>query len=241
MVGVAQPPGHRASPGPTGGADDRAASAGEAGGADDGTEVGEGPAVTADFGADGYGGRLDRLSGRSWKRWLRVQAPYRWNLRRLDLGHVLEVGCGIGRNLDHLDGGGVGVDMDPTCVARARARGFEAYLVEEFEASPHARPGAFDSLLVAHVLEHMEPDQAVGVLEAYLPYVRPGGRVVVITPQEAGQRTDPTHVTFLDAHAVKALAGRAGVRVERARSFPFPRVVGRVFPYNETVCVGTAP
>lgn len=198
------------------------------------------PAPNPPDGVD-YGARLERLSGRGWKQWLRVQAPYRWNLRRQRLGHVLEVGCGIGRNLDHLDGHGVGVDTDPTCVARARSRGFTVYLPDEFASSSHARPGSFDALLVAHVLEHMTPDEAVGLLRAYVPYVRPGGRVHVIVPQEAGQRTDATHVTFLDGADVVDLAHRAGLRSGEPRSFPFPRVVGRVFPYNETVCTATVP
>ncbi len=122
---------------------------------------------------------------------------------------------------------------------RARARGFDAYLADEFEASPRAVPGAFDSLLLAHVLEHMTPDEAVDLLRHYVPYVRPGGRVLIITPQEAGQRTDDTHVTFLDGPAVVDIATRSGLVGATFSSFPFPRAVGRVFPYNETVSVAS--
>jgi SAM-dependent methyltransferase len=49
-----------------------------------------------------YARRLQRLSGRRWKRLIDVQAPYRWNIHRLRLGRTLDVGCGIGRNLKHL-------------------------------------------------------------------------------------------------------------------------------------------
>ncbi len=44
-----------------------------------------------------YTTRLDELGGAAWKRYLDVQAPYRWNLSRLNLGFTLDVGCGIGR------------------------------------------------------------------------------------------------------------------------------------------------
>jgi len=62
--------------------------------------------------------------------------------------------------------------------------------------------------------------------------------VFVITPQEAGYRSDATHVTFLDPDGVSGILASIGVRVELARSFPFPRVVGRIFKYNEFVTLG---
>jgi SAM-dependent methyltransferase len=183
-----------------------------------------------------YAGRLETLEGAAWKRWLDVQAPYRWNLRRLDLGFTLEVGCGIGRNLVHLDG--VGVDHNPTSIDVARRRGCTAYTPEEFRASPDSRPARFDSLLAAHVLEHMCFDEARGLLGEYLPFVRAGGRVVLITPQEAGYRSDETHVEYLDFEALQRLMDASGLSVERSYSFPFPRLAGRVFPHNEFVVVG---
>src|SRR5438477_5904865 len=102
-------------------------------------------------GAD-YADRLVSLQQVWWKRLLPVQAPYRWNLRRLKLGSTLDVGCGIGRNLIHLGGDGVGIDHNPSSVAVARAAGLRAFTPEEFLASPFAAPRSFDSLLVAHVL-----------------------------------------------------------------------------------------
>ena len=70
-----------------------------------------------------YADRLERLETVWWKRALDVQRPYRWNLRRLDPGFTLDIGCGLGRNLSHLDGNGVGVDHNPDSVAIARSRG----------------------------------------------------------------------------------------------------------------------
>lgn len=187
-------------------------------------------------GAD-YTERLDRLEGKRWKRWLHVQAPYRWNLRRLKLGRTLDVGCGIGRNLLHLDGNGVGVDHNAASVAVARRRGLEAYTTEEFFASPLGSPGAFDSLLAAHLVEHMKDDEALAVLRRYVPCVKPGGKVVIITPQEKGFASDPTHVRFAGPAEVSNLASRLGLDVERQYSFPLPRAFGHSFTHNEFVTV----
>lgn len=188
-----------------------------------------------------YAARLQSLEQARWKQLLDVQAPYRWNIRRLHLGRTLDVGCGLGRNLAHLDGNGVGVDHNPTSVATARARGLEAYTADEFRAGPLARPGAFDSLLAAHVVEHMSEADAVDLLQAYLPHVRRGGKVVLITPQEKGYTTDATHVRFCGFPEVAALCEKVGLRVVRQYSFPFGRFAGRVFPYNEFVTLARIP
>jgi SAM-dependent methyltransferase len=185
--------------------------------------------------APAYAERLRTLEGARWKRWLDVQAPYRWNVRRLDLGRTLDVGCGLGRNLAHLGGDGVGVDHNAASVAVARERGFEAYTSDEFPTSPAAVPGSFESLLLAHVVEHMTEADAVALLRTYLPYLRPGGKVVVITPQERGYATDATHVRFCGFDEVAALCAEVGLTVVNRFSFPFPRAAGRVFPYNEFV------
>lgn len=185
--------------------------------------------------APDYSERLKTLEQARWKRLLDVQAPYRWNVRRLELGRTLDIGCGLGRNLAHLGGAGVGVDHNATSVAVARERGLEAYTTAEFLDGPHARDGAFDSLLAAHVVEHMSEDDAVGLLRTYLPFVRKGGKVALITPQERGYTTDATHVRFCGFTEVAALCETVGLTVEKQYSFPFPRPFGRFFPYNEFV------
>jgi SAM-dependent methyltransferase len=186
----------------------------------------------------GYADRLVRLQMAWWKRLLPVQAPYRWNVRRLRLGFTLDVGCGIGRNLAHIDGHGVGVDHNRESVKVARALGLTAFTPEEFEASPYARASVFESLLAAHVVEHLAEADGVQLLRRYLRYVRPGGRLVLITPQEAGYASDRTHVTCFDVPALDRLGASLGVQVDRAYSFPLPRWAGRAFRYNEFVWVG---
>ncbi|HEX6077737.1 MAG TPA: class I SAM-dependent methyltransferase [Micromonosporaceae bacterium] len=192
-----------------------------------------GEPLPGDTAAAAYAERLRRLEDVWWKRLLDVQAPYRWNLRRLALGRTLDVGCGLGRNLRNLGPDSVGVDHNPESIRIARHRGLRAYTVEEFLASQYARPGVFDSLLVAHLVEHMPEPDAERVVGRYLPYLRPGGRALFITPQERGYVSDHTHVRFCGFPEITALARSVGLTVERQYSFPFPRIAGRLFTYNE--------
>lgn len=186
-----------------------------------------------------YTERLARLEQSGIKRLLPTQAPYRWNLRRLRLGRVLDVGCGLGRNLLNCGPDSVGVDHNPHSVQTCRERGLTACTPDELAAAPDCGPGSFDSMLLAHVLEHVDEDLGASLLEQYLPLVRPGGSVVLITPQEVGYRTDATHVRWVGFEELRGHAARAGIAVRRTYSFPFPRAAGKVFPYNEFVLVGT--
>ena len=188
-----------------------------------------------------YTERLVRLQRAPWKRLLRVQAPYRWNLRRLRPGFTLEVGCGIGRNLEHLDGNAVGLDLNPFSVAEARRSGLRALTPAEFAASSWCRPAAFDSLLLSHVAEHMRREELLALLREHLAYVRPGGLLILVTPQEVGFRSDPSHVEFLDTAALRSVADTLGLVPVRDYSFPFPRFFGRLFVYNEFVSVSRRP
>ena len=196
----------------------------------------DGGAGEATAGRD-YAERLRRLEDARWKRVLDVQRPFRWNLRRLGLGRCLDVGCGIGRNLRSLDPRSVGVDHNADAVAECRARGLTAYTTAELADRGGLAPESFDSLLLAHVLEHVDERVGDGILRDYLPYLRLDGVVVVITPQEAGFRSDATHIRWVDHDVVSGHAERLGLRVGRTYSFPFPRPAGRVFRYNEFVTV----
>lgn len=176
-----------------------------------------------------------------WRRALDPQVLYRWHVRRLCPGRVLDLGCGVGRHLARLDPSSVGVDTNTVAVHLARARGLTAFTPAELAAGEQPRPGSFDVLLCSHVLEHLRPDDAAALLTQYLPLVRPGGRVVAICPQLRGQAADPTHVTAFPAVELVALLTGCGVVVDRVRSFPLPFAAGRWFTHNETVVVAHVP
>jgi 2-polyprenyl-3-methyl-5-hydroxy-6-metoxy-1,4-benzoquinol methylase len=185
---------------------------------------------------DQYAERLVRLQTPLWKRVLDVQAPYRWNLRRLKPGRMLDVGCGIGRNLAHVPGA-VGVDPNEACVLAARARGLEAYTPAQFNQPP----ASFDSLLIAHVLEHLTRAQADQLVGDYLGYLKPGGRLILITPQERTFALDATHIWFVDFEVLAGLVADWGLTLEQSYSFPLPRWAGKLVPHVEFVVTARKP
>lgn len=140
-----------------------------------------------------------------------------------------------------LDPGSVGVDHNPDSVRIARARGLDAYTSEEFFGEARAMPQTFDTLLFAHVLEHLPSSQGLDLVREYLPFLKPGGRLCFITPQQRGYRSDATHVTYIDLEGLQLRAEQLGARVERALSFPLPRAFGGVFTYNEFVVLASWP
>ena len=185
-----------------------------------------------------YTDRLARLQQTWWKRAFDVQAPYRWNVRRL-FGdrEVLDIGCGIGRNLGHLAPRGVGVDHNEHSVQACRERGLTAFTVDEFAGSGYALPDRFQGMLAAHLVEHMPRPEAVQILAGYLEFLAPGGIVVFICPQERGFASDSTHVAFTDLDGLADVAHQLGLTVLRRFSYPLPRFAGKLFTYNEFVLV----
>ncbi len=172
-----------------------------------------------------------------WKRVLDVQAPYRWNLQRLRPGFTLDIGCGIGRNLIHLKGHGVGIDHNAQSVEISKRQGLTAFTPEEFHTSNFNVHEHFDSLLLAHVAEHMAQQEVISLLKTYLPLLKPEGKIIMICPQEAGYKSDSTHVEFMDFSKLNNINKQLGLSVTREYSFPFPRFIGRLFTYNEFVVV----
>lgn len=193
-------------------------------------------AAVAATAAKEYADRLNRLQGKRWKKLLNVQLPWKLHMKRLNLGRTLDVGCGNGRNLNYLRSDSVGVDHNPFSVATARAIGGDAYTVEDFFAVPEfTTPGGFDSILGAHLIEHLTVVEAREVIGSYLPVLRSGGRVVFFTPQERGHASDATHLAFTGFAELRRLCDDLGLVNDRQYSFPFPRWAGKAFIYNEFI------
>ena len=184
-----------------------------------------------------YERRLTKLQNMSWKKFLNVQAPYRWNIRRIAKGTTLDIGCGLGRNLSHLGGNGVGIDHSEYCLAQARLKGLKVFAPDEFLRWTDKNKILFDNLLFAHVVEHMSLDEAEALLNTYGKFLKEDGRIILITPQQAGYASDPTHITYFDFDKLTELAKNSGYIKEKDYSFPFPRIFGKLFLYNESISI----
>lgn len=96
-------------------------------------------------------------------------------------GRLLEIGFGSCALMEHLRSVGwdpQGLDFDPLCVERARAKGFEARAGALEDAK--FPDGRFDAVVMSHAFEHV-PDP-IGLLREIRRVLKPGGVFVSMTP-----------------------------------------------------------
>jgi 2-polyprenyl-3-methyl-5-hydroxy-6-metoxy-1,4-benzoquinol methylase len=190
--------------------------------------------------SEAYTNRLTALSGRFISRLVGGQ-PYRWKIRRIANGNVLEIGCGIGRNLNFLGSRAVGVDHNAMSIKVCRERGFTAYTPNEFLALPDIANKKFDTLLFSHVVEHLTLADARALLHMYVQYLAPSGKLIIICPQKRGFATDSTHVTYFDLDSLAQLAASVQCSEFSRKSFPFPAFLIRWFTYSEWIHISISP
>ncbi len=99
-------------------------------------------------------------------------------------GRLLEVGCGRGDMLEvlaHLGWDAEGVDFDPQAAESARARGLRVR--HGTLANCRYDDATFDAVIMSHVIEHLH--DPVGVVKECHRILKPGGRLVLLTPNTA--------------------------------------------------------
>lgn len=134
-------------------------------------------------------------------------------------------------------GNGVGIDHNPDSLRYARERGLRVFTPEDFRGSLFNVPHSFDSLLLSHVAEHMTQAEAIALLATYRDILRPQGKLIIMTPQEAGFSRDATHREFVDFRKSRAIAEALGFETVTQYSFPLPRIFGKIFYFNEFISV----
>lgn len=141
---------------------------------------------------------------------------------------VLDVGCGSGVLLARMKSLGweaQGVEVDPGGVAAAQARGVSVHQGQLAEANfPDHH---FDAVHSAHVIEHVHDPAAL--LRECFRILKPGGKLVVITPNTASfghqhfgaawlNLDPPRHLMLFNKSNLRALAEKQGFIVQRLDS-----------------------
>lgn len=145
-------------------------------------------------------------------------------------GSLLDFGCGDGAFLRHMHSLGwtiTGVERDPRAAEVARAALGSELIHESLAEARAAQPEGYDVVTLSHVIEHLlDP---IEILAECATCLRPGGRLVVATPNSAsrGHRRfgrswlhldPPRHIQLFNASTLTELARRAGLRVETVES-----------------------
>ncbi len=166
---------------------------------------------------------------------------------------LLDVGCGNGRYLAQMRTLGwdaTGVEVDPTAAAQARAaHGVTVHTGTLFDVK--FPPDSFDVVTISHVIEHV--DDPPGLLRECFRILRPGGRVVMTTPNilSLGHRwfgsawrglEPPRHLILFSPRTLAQIARRAGFhQVKLQTSGRLARSIYAASKINQARLRGVAP
>ena len=135
-------------------------------------------------------------------------------------GGVVDLGCGRGEWLMLLRAAGVaarGIDANPAFVAAGRARGLEMELGDALGYLEALQPDSVDMVTAFHVIEHLDTEELLALLEAASNALRPGGCLLLETPNPANLvmascdfYNDPTHRSPLPPALTEYLVAAQG-------------------------------
>ena len=139
-------------------------------------------------------------------------------------GYVLDIGCGTGVYLEQYHGSHLGIDAHPNNIRICSAKKIVAI---EADANQFMQKDTFDTVLISHVLEHL--DNPYGVINnAYLS-TKHGGRIIIVVPCYEGfvyglNGDEHSHKHFIDlAYLDQKMTKLGGKKIVSAI---FPPLIG---------------
>jgi SAM-dependent methyltransferase len=150
---------------------------------------------------------------------------------------VLDVGCGRGVFLELMSAAGIetiGVDHAHESLEYCRNKGFSVFSGEAPDFLATHR-GCFGGIFCSHVIEHMGYEDALNFLKLCHKALRPGGRILLVTPNPEDISImneifwlDPTHVRPYPRKLLESMLETAGFKVITSRQFLGSwRMIGR--------------
>jgi SAM-dependent methyltransferase len=196
-----------------------------------GTEAPAGTAAPFDYFA--FEGRMRENRDEIRRR----QAPYVDDFR--DAAPVVDIGCGRGEFLGLLREAGIearGVDADADMAAFSRGEGLDVEQGDALAYLEQTPEGSLGGVFAAHVVEHLPPPALVRFLELAASRLRPGGVLVLETPNPVSlvalkhYFADLTHAQPLVPETLAFLVRQAGLEVEETRYLNEPPAAERMRP-----------
>ena len=155
-------------------------------------------------------------------------------------GPVLDVGCGRGTFLELLKSKGiepVGVDSSARAVEICKRKGFERVSEGDALSFLAQAQGQFTGIYCGHVIEHMPPADVAEFLRLSYEALKPGGRLVLVTPNPMDLQVmgewfwlDLTHVRPYPLALLRSMVAEAGFKTVDGGNFPSVRGSRRQLP-----------
>jgi SAM-dependent methyltransferase len=175
----------------------------------------------------------DKFDVDASRRWGRA---YRWYFRKwlpsAKNASILEVGCGWGKLLHLFSalgyGNALGIDLSANQVNVARQIALNVELADGVEWL-RDKSAQFDLIVSLDVIEHMKKDEVLVFLERCVHALKPGGRLVLQTPNADSpfglqhRYNDLTHELAFNPNLLGRLLRQAGlVGIEAREQEPVP-------------------
>jgi 2-polyprenyl-3-methyl-5-hydroxy-6-metoxy-1,4-benzoquinol methylase len=143
-------------------------------------------------------------------------------------GLVLDIGCGKGEFLQLCSENGLtglGVDLSEQPVESCREKNLDVHYADAFSYLSDTDK-MFDGVMCSHVIEHLEPEEFLGLTKLMSEKLNDGGIFVIVTPNPRSLRAhlnqfwkDLSHRRFYDIESVCYALEKGGFEIIEAGPF----------------------